>query len=98
SSLRHVADGLTETLISQLSQVDGLDVVSAGGVAPYRRASTSDDSIARALKVGMLVRGGVERRGSNLYVSVELVDGHGGGNLGRASFSVAENQVLAARD
>ena len=34
SSLTHVADGLTEALISQLRLVEGLEVVSADGVAP----------------------------------------------------------------
>src|SRR5581483_117347 len=35
STSRDVASGLTRSLIDQLSQVDGLQVVSAEGVAPY---------------------------------------------------------------
>ena len=41
-SLRYLADGLTEGLIGSLDRVQGLDVISKGGVAPYR-----GDSIPR---------------------------------------------------
>ena len=64
-SLAYLANGLTEGLISELSQVQTLDVVSTGGVAPYRGTSVSRDSIARALQAGALVTGSVERVGSS---------------------------------
>ena len=43
--LRYLADGLTESLIEQLSQVNALDVVSADGVRPFRGSVVSADSI-----------------------------------------------------
>jgi eukaryotic-like serine/threonine-protein kinase len=72
--LRYLADGLTESLIDQLSQVSALDVVSADGVRPFRGASVPLDSISRALKVGTLVRGVVEPGDKGVKVTVRLTD------------------------
>src|SRR5262249_32224496 len=87
SSLHAVASGLTESLISQLAQVEGLRVVSPGGVAPYRGTDVADDSVARALKVGVLVKGGIEQQGTAYRVSLKLVD-QGGGDIDRKSFRI----------
>src|SRR5690349_4849573 len=76
-SLNHIATGLTESLIGQLNQVEGLDVISAGGVAPFQHAGISTDSIARALKTGTLVRGSIDKDGGKLRVSAQLVDASG---------------------
>jgi serine/threonine-protein kinase len=98
SSLGHIASGLTESLIGQLSQVEGLDVVSAGGVAPFQRSGASSDSIARTLRAGTLVRGDVEEDGGQLRVSVQLVEGESGAPFQRASFLVQRGAYLNARD
>ena len=97
-SLAHVADGLTESLIARLGQVDGLDVISAGGVAPYQRTTVPSDSIARALKAGTLVQGSVQEDGDQLRVSVRLVDGESGAPFQRESFRVPRGALLTARD
>ena len=98
SALGHVADGLTESLINQLSQTSGLQVIPAGGVSPYRGTVTPKDSIARALKVGTVVAGDIERAGNQLQVSVRLVDGESGVDYERLSFRVPEGEFLRARD
>ena len=97
-SLGYLADGLTEGLIRQLDQVPGLDVISKGGVAAYRGDSVSRDSVARALRAGTLVAGGIEREGGQLRVTVRLVDGSSGAEFGRASFAEPAGQLLAVQD
>ncbi len=73
--LRYLADGLTESLIDELSQVPSLEVVSRNGVRAFRGTDVRGDSIARALKVGSIVRGEVEpRSGGGVKVTVRLVD------------------------
>ncbi len=53
--LAYMADGLTESLIDELSQVQELDVVSKSGVAMFRGSEATPDSIAKTLSAGTLV-------------------------------------------
>ena len=96
--LEYVADGLTESLIDQLSEVRSLDVVSRNGVARYRGADVTPDSVARALKVGSLIRGSVEPDGDDLRITVRLVDGLSGADIERRVLEIPFGQFLAARD
>ena len=97
-SLGYLADGLTEGLILELDQVQGLDVISKGGVEPYRGDSVSRDSVARALRAGTLVTGEIEQRAGRLRTTVRLVDGGSGASFGRASFEQPAGNLLGVRD
>ena len=99
SSLGFLADGLTETLISTLGQVQVLSVVSKGGVQPYRNGAVSPDSIARALGTGTLVTGTIDREGNDrLRISVRLLDGGSGAEFGKAGLTESAADFLAVRD
>jgi serine/threonine-protein kinase len=74
-SLRHVARGLTENLIDELSGIGALRVISPGGVRPYSTGTWPLDSIVAALSVGSVVEGSVERVRDSLRVRVRLIDG-----------------------
>ncbi len=98
-ALGYLADGLTEALIDALRQVPVLTVVSKNGVAPYRTSTVPLDSVARALGVGTIVRGNVDEAGARYRVSVNLIDGASGADLGkRVSFEQPAGAVLAIRD
>jgi TolB-like protein len=70
----YYAAGLTEWLIQELSQVDGLQVISRNGVKPYRNVDVTVDSIVRALRAGTLVDGSVAATGDRVRVNVQLTD------------------------
>jgi TolB-like protein len=94
----YLADALTEALISELSQVKGLDVVSRHGAALYRQLDLPRDSIARALQVGTLVTGSVEHNSDRVRVNLHLVDGLSGADFERASLELPARMPLALRD
>jgi len=98
SSLRYLADGLTESLIDQLSAIRALDVVSRNGVAPFRGRDVPRDSIARTLDAGTLVEGSVEPVGSRARVTIRLVDGASAVDVRRQSFELPIGAPLALRD
>jgi serine/threonine protein kinase len=74
TSLRWVANGLTEDLIDQLGQVEALSVVSANGVRSYRNSPASPDSIAKALSVGTLVSGTVAGSLERPRITVRMIE------------------------
>jgi serine/threonine-protein kinase len=96
--LSYLADGLTEGLIGALRDVQGLDVVSRGGVEPFRGTALPRDSIARALGTGTLVLGSVEPDGQRIRVTVRLVDGNSGTEFQSASFDQPAGRELALAD
>ena len=51
----HLAAGLTEGLIHELSQVEELEVISRNGVKAYRNADSAIADMVRTLQVGTFV-------------------------------------------
>lgn len=97
SAQQYLADGLTEDLIRELDQVQGLDVVSERGVAPFR-GEVSRDSVARALRAGTLVTGAIEKEGDRLRITTRLIDGSSGAEFARASFEQPVKDLLGVQD
>ena len=97
-SLAYLADGVTEELIHQLSRVPTLRVISQNGVSPYRKTAVSPDSVARALRVGTLVQGTVAQSGGRLRMSVALIDGATGAELGSTSIERPHQEIFALQD
>jgi len=93
-----LADALTEDLIARLAPLRGLDVMSPGAVSQFRGLEASRDSIARALEVGTIVEGLVEELGSDLRVTVRLVDGASGAEFDRQALAMPASDALAIRD
>jgi TolB-like protein len=96
--LGYLADGLTEALIEQLTQVRALDVISRNGVAPFRGPDIPRDSIARELEAGSLIDGSVEARGDRVRVTVRLVDGASAADFQRRSFDLPAGDLLSIED
>jgi TolB-like protein len=98
-SLRFLADGLTESLIEELSRVPQLEVVSKNGVRPFRGASfdLTRDSIQRTLKIGTVVRGEVAPTARGAQVTVRLLDAVTGDKIDGKSFDADTGNVLRAQ-
>ncbi len=79
--LEYLAGDLTENLIHQLAQVEGLHVVSPNGVRPFRDQAVTPDSLRRALGVGTLLGAGLRRSGDSVHLAVHLVDANTGREL-----------------
>ena len=97
-ALQHIADGLTEGLITELTRVSELDVVSRNATAPFRGTSAPLDSVAESLEVGTLIHGSIEPVGDQLRISVRLVEGISGSDFLRRSFDVPGTELLVAQD
>jgi len=74
AELEYLSDGLTETLISSLSQLPNLDVKAHSSVFRYKGKNPNANTIAKELNVQAFLNGKVRQRGSDLSFYVELVD------------------------
>ncbi|HEV2735281.1 MAG TPA: hypothetical protein VGV85_10620, partial [Longimicrobiaceae bacterium] len=93
--LEYLAGDLTENLIHQLAQVEGLHVVSPNGVRPFRDRAVSPDSLRRVLGVGTLLSAGLRRSGDSVHLAVHLVDANSGRELGGTVLSRAMGERCA---
>jgi len=95
---QYLADGLTEALIHELSDVKALQVISANGVRPYRNTEVRQDSVGRALHVGTIVQGTIALVGDKLRVDVALVDGASGEEKRSTTLEQPRGELFALQD
>lgn len=70
----YLSDGMTETLISSLSQLPNLSVKARSSVFRYKGKVTDSKTIGRELNVQAILNGRVVQRGDQLTLSLELVN------------------------
>ena len=68
-----ISDGLSETLINKLSQIQQLKVISRSSSFKYRDKDIDPQQVAKELGVQAVVMGRIISRGDSLQISVELV-------------------------
>ncbi len=96
--LRYLADGLTESVITQLNGVQGVSVVSRNGVRQFRDSAVSFAAMVKALNVGSVVEGSLRTTGDSILVAVRLVDGESGAAVGSTNIARAANNILALEE
>ncbi|HXI89366.1 MAG TPA: FlgO family outer membrane protein [Blastocatellia bacterium] len=74
ADVEYLSDGMTETLISSLSQLPNLNVKARSSVFRYKGKEVDLQKIAQDLKVQAVLTGRVMQRGDQLMLSLELVD------------------------
>ncbi|MDV3278365.1 MAG: tetratricopeptide repeat protein [Nitrososphaerales archaeon] len=70
----YFADGMTEELISKLSQMGDLRVIARTSVMRYKGTAKPIREIGRELGVQTIIEGSVRKSGNNLRIAVQLVD------------------------
>ncbi len=74
TDIEYLADGITETLISNLSQLQKLDVRASSSVFRFKGKDVSLRQIGKELNVQAVLTGRVVQRGDDLTFYIELVD------------------------
>jgi non-specific serine/threonine protein kinase len=70
----YLSEGITQDLVSTLSQLPNLKVVSLASVYRYKGKSIDPPTIARELGVHTILTGRMLQRGNDLSISAEFVD------------------------
>jgi TolB-like protein/Flp pilus assembly protein TadD len=74
ADVEYLSDGMTESLISSLSQIPKLNVKARSSVFRYKGKDTNAQTIGKELNVQAILNGRVVQRGQDLILYVELVD------------------------
>jgi serine/threonine-protein kinase len=73
----YLSDGLTESIINNLSQLANLKVIARSSVFRYKGKELDVQSIGRELNVRALLVGQIKQEGDELRITVELIEVQG---------------------
>ena len=74
ADIEYLSDGMTETLINNLSKLGSLSVKARNAVFPYKGREVSAKQIGEELGVQAVLLGRLVERGGNLKLNLELVN------------------------
>jgi TolB-like protein/Tfp pilus assembly protein PilF len=74
ADLEYLSDGMTETLINSLSQLEGLNVKARATVFRYKGKEIDSKRIAAELNVEAILTGRIDQRGGQITLNLELMD------------------------
>lgn len=94
----YFADGMSDALITNLSQIRGLRVISRSSVMQYKGKHLPVSEIANELHVDAVVEGTVMRSDDRVRISAELVRGQTQQNLWAQSYERSFQDVLSLQN
>jgi TolB-like protein len=93
----YLSDGITESLINNLSQVPNLAVMSRSSVFHYKGRDVDPQTVAKDLKVEAIVTGRIVQRGDQFIISSELIDARTNHNLWGDKYDRKLSDVLTVQ-
>lgn len=94
----YFADGMSDALTTNLSQIRGLRVISRSSVMQYKGKHMPVSEIANELHVDAVVEGSVVRSNDRVRISAELVRGKTQQNLWAQSYERPYKDILALQN
>jgi TolB-like protein/DNA-binding winged helix-turn-helix (wHTH) protein/Flp pilus assembly protein TadD len=94
----YFADGMTDELITDLSQISALRVISRTSVMVYKGARKPLPQIARELNVDAVVEGTVLRSGNKVRITAQLIDASTDKHLWSQSYEGELRDTLALQN
>src|SRR5262245_41189024 len=94
----YFSDGVTEDLITGLSKVSGLFVIARNSVFTYKGKPVKVREVGRDLGVRYVLEGGVQRAGSRVRITAQLVDTTTGYHIWAERYDREVNDIFALQD
>lgn len=82
----YFSDGMTDALITDLSQIGSLKVISRTSTMLYKKPTKPLPEIARELNVDGIIEGTVQRFGDHVRITVQLIQGTSDKHIWAASY------------
>jgi eukaryotic-like serine/threonine-protein kinase len=74
SEVEYLSDGITESVINQISQLPSLKVMSRNSVFRFKGQSVDAQQVSKLLGVSAVMMGNLKRLDDQLVINVELID------------------------
>ena len=98
SNAEYLSDGITESLINNLSQLPNLRVMARSTVFRYKAKDADPQKIGNDLHVQAVLSGRLLQQGNVLIIQAELMDVKTGTQLWGGQFNRSAEDVLALQD
>ncbi len=93
----YLSDGITESLINNLSQLPNLVVMARSSVFRYKGRDVDPQTVAKELKVEALVTGRITQHDDQIVISSELIDARTSRNLWGDQYDRKLSDALAVQ-
>jgi TolB-like protein len=94
----YFSDGLSEEIINQLAQVQGLHVVARTSAFPFKGRTQDLRQVGQALGVAHILEGSVRKSGGRIRITAQLINVKTGFHVWSETFDRAMNDVFAIQD
>ncbi len=94
----YLSDGISESLINNLSQLPKLRVMSWSSVSRYKGRPVDVRNAADELKVSAILTGQVVKRGDSLAISAELVNAGDGSNIWGQQYNRKQADIILVQE
>lgn len=94
----YLSDGITESIINNLSQLSDLKVMSRNSAFRFKNNQTDTRAIAAQLGVETLVTGDIRQLGDKFIINVRLIDGKDDSQIWGDQFVRTNADVIAAQN
>ena len=94
----YFSDGLTETLLNMLAQVEGLKVTARTSSFAFKGQNKDVREIAATLDVRAVLEGSVQRAGNRVRITAQLIDADDGKHLWSQSYDRELDDLFAIQD
>src|SRR5213592_1608635 len=94
----YFSDGITEDIITDLSNISGLFVVARNTAFTYKGTPVKVQQVAQELGVRFILEGSVRKAGSRVRVTGQLIQGKDGGHIWAKRFDRDLTDIFAIQD
>jgi len=94
----YFADGITESLTTDLSRISGAFVIGRSTAFSYKGKSPDLKQVGRELNVRYVLEGSVQRSGDRMRVNVQLIEAETGGHLWADRFDKPVSDLFDMQD
>jgi len=94
----HFADGMTESLITDLAKAKYLLVIARNSVFKYKGRPVDVRDVGRELKVRYVLEGSVQRAGDSVRINAQLIDAATGYHLWAEKYDRPMADIFALQD